>query len=279
LIGKIFAPVFGGGEDELTLALAADIAKYFHAHVEVVGAADARNGDAEGGAGDQLSTDDVSVRLTKLNKGLRTVFENWLREWGVQEQSDGTHLGLASASWIAVRRSPAAELHDRAKLSDLVCIAVKRGSQARSAIERIVFFSGRPVLMQPVSGRHAVGRLIGKPIVVGWNGSAEATRAVAAAIPFLRVSTSVEVVSIGEDTVNAADAFEMAKYLAWHGILARASGIARKDWTGADIVDIAMNRNAEMLVMGAHRHYDKDLGRNATRHVLDQVPMTLLMMS
>lgn len=284
MISKILAPLFGSREDQLTLAVAAEIAEYFHAHVEVAGAVDARRNheqrhrDADHSPGE----DDASVRLAERNENLRAVFDAWLRHWGVEEQVEGVHLRLASASWLPADWSPAARLHNRAMFSDIAVVASKGDDQddpVRSAIEAIVFHSGRPVLLRPIAKGPAMRQLIGGPIVVGWNDSAQAARAVAAALPFLRVSTRVEIVAIGEDTVNVSDAFEVAKHLAWHGIRAMASGIGREDWTGADIVDVAMDRNAEMLVMGANRHYDKDVGRNVTRHVLDEMPMTVFMMS
>jgi hypothetical protein len=288
VIGKILAPVFDVAEDRWTLTLSAEIAKYFHAHIEVVNTAASAGGEPPHGGRESESlrsigiapTGVASTPATEPNSRLRDIFDEWLRQQGLQEQPQCLHRGLASASWFTLNRPSDSGLLRRAQLADLVCLTVSRGAEKgplSPAIESIAFCSGRPILVLPATQDSDVKPLIGEPIVVGWSGSAEAVHALTFALPFLRVSTRIEVISIGEEAVNAMGAYEVAKYLAWHGIHARASGIALEDWTGADVVDIALERKARLLVMGAHRHYDKDFCRNATRHVLDQMPMPVIM--
>jgi hypothetical protein len=112
---------------------------------------------------------------------------------------------------------------------------------------------------------------MGEPIVIGWNGSVEAVRAVTGALPFIQTSRRVEVISIGEKSVNAFDAYELAKYLAWSGVQAAATGIAIEDWKGGDVVDAALDKGAKLLVMGAREN------GNATGHLLRTLPITVLM--
>ena len=102
MISKILAPVFGGREDESTLAVVAEIAGYFHAHVEVAGVTDTHfdHEERHGDANHALAGDDASITSAKRNEKLRAVFDAWLRHWGLEEQTEGMHLGLASASWL-----------------------------------------------------------------------------------------------------------------------------------------------------------------------------------
>lgn len=134
----------------------------------------------------------------------------------------------------------------------------------------MLFASGRPALLRPMRD-YAAAPLLGQPVVIGWNGSVEAVRALAGALPFLAASRRVEVLSIGEESVNAFDAYELAKYLGWCGIRAAASGIAKEDWTGGDVVDAALAKGAKLLVMGARP------GGGATSHMLDALPIAALM--
>jgi hypothetical protein len=135
----------------------------------------------------------------------------------------------------------------------------------------LLFSSGRPILFRPVREDTRDAAIMGEPIVIGWNGSVEAVRAVAGALPFIQTSRLVEVISIGEKSVNAFDAYELAKYLSWSGVRAAATGLAMEDWTGRDVVDAALGRGAKLLVMGAR------VSGNATNHMFQTLPMTVLM--
>jgi len=174
---------------------------------------------------------------------------------------------------------PAVQLPRRAQFADLVCLATpSEGPDATGElIEAILFEAGRPVLMIPVRDRYAPSALLGMPSVIGWNGSPEAVRATAAALPFLQVSEHIDVVTIDEEASRAADAYELAAYLALHGIPATAAGIGRKDWSGGDVIDVAVERKAGLLVIGARRHTGPRALGSATRHVLAAKPLPVLM--
>jgi hypothetical protein len=141
----------------------------------------------------------------------------------------------------------------------------------------MLFGSGRPLVLVPVGKGTEVPTILGKPAIIGWNSSVEAAHAVSAALPFLQVSSEVEVVSVGEQAVNAMDAYEVARYLAWHGVHVTAAGIARKNWTGRDFVAIATGRGAGVLVMGAHRRADTGTLGGATQRVLGHPPMPVIL--
>lgn len=270
-ISKIFVPVWGGEEDAATLDLAAEVGGYFHAHVEVA------SGGLQPGAkapGRRADPREASA------KDLHAVFEQWrnrhrleLEPEHVELQAEPIRRGLASASWVDLTNESDTLAH-RAKFADLTCLAVKPGDargRAARALDAVLFSSGRPALLQPARDKGAEQSIMGQPIVVGWNGSVESVRALTGALPFIKVSRRVEVLSIGEESVNAFDAYEVVKYLGWSGIRATASGIAVKDWTGGDVVDAAVDEGAKLLVMGARR------GGSATPHMLETLPIAALM--
>jgi hypothetical protein len=134
--------------------------------------------------------------------------------------------------------------------------------QRTRVLHSLLFSSGRPILFRPGREDTKDAAIMGEPIVIGWNGSVEAVRAVTGALPLIQTSRLVEVISIGEKSVNAFDAYELAKYLSWSGVRAAATGIALEDWTGGDVVDAALDRGAKLLVMGAR------VNGNATNHVI-----------
>jgi hypothetical protein len=265
VISKILAPIFGIDEDSGALTVAAEIAMHFHAHVEVASAAPRSGRRFKEPSG---TTD-----------GLGSVFERWRHEHRLRIQPECLHRGLASTAWMPLVGVPEEELPRRAQVSDLVCLGRKRGGRGAPVsrlLQAMLFNTGRPVVIVPVA-EDATAPILGEPVIIGWNGSVEAVHAVTAALPFMRISRNVEIVSVSEEAVNAMDAYELARYLAWQGIRVSAAGIARKDWTGGDFVAIAAGRGAGLLVMGAHRRDAAGTLGNATRHVLEHMPMPVIL--
>jgi hypothetical protein len=205
--------------------------------------------------------------------GLRAVFELWRRQHRFELQPECTHRGLASTSWLSLNGRPEQRLAQRAQLADLVCLGVKPDETETGGtrdLRAMLFSSGRPFLLQPAGDNVGGTSIVGEPIVIGWNGSVEAVHAVTGALPLIQRSRRVDIISIGEESVNAFDAYDLAKYLAWSGVRAVAAGIAVEDWTGGDVVDAALDKGAKLLVMGA-RH-----SGNATSHILGNLPIPAL---
>jgi nucleotide-binding universal stress UspA family protein len=115
---------------------------------------------------------------------------------------------------------------------------------------------GRPLLVVPFVGKFET---LGSNILVAWNATPEAARAVNEALPFLQVARDVTVLSInprsginGDGDVPAAD---IAIHLARHGIKARAAHTVAKDVGEGDaLLSYAADIGADMLVMGMYGH-------------------------
>lgn len=133
-------------------------------------------------------------------------------------------------------------------------------------LEDTVLRCGRPVLLAPSTApRH-----LEQTVAIAWNGSAEAARAVAGAISFLRHGKSVWILTAG--ATDSADGPGLVKALAWHGIAARhrhlvpISGVS----VGARLLAAARDEGADMLVMGGYGKapWREMLMGGATRHVV-----------
>lgn len=111
-------------------------------------------------------------------------------------------------------------------------------------------------------------------IVVGWNGSFEATRAIHAALPLLVAADDVCILdgSAGcqaED--NGLPRFDPYVYLAQHNVDVRTQRIhADARAAGRALLEEAKQNNASLLVMGAYSHsrLRERIYGGATRHVL-----------
>lgn len=268
-VNKVLVPMLKGAENAVALNLAAEIATYFHAHIEVVTASLTKPRSS------QSYTTATSGDVTPdIEQGIFSLFEAWRHQCRLELQPECAYRGLASTSLLVHNDAPESGAVGRARFADLVCIAVgpdEAETERRRVLHSLLFSSGRPILLRPVREDAKDVAIMGGPIVIGWNGSVEAVRAVTGALPFIQASRLVEVLSIGEKSVNALDAYELAKYLSWSGVRAAATGIAMEDWTGGDVVDAALDRGAKLLVMGAR------MNGSATNHMFQTLPMTVLM--
>ena len=111
-------------------------------------------------------------------------------------------------------------------------------------------------------------------IVVGWNGSFEATRAIHAALPLLVAADDVCILdgSAGCNTEdNGLPRFDPYAYLAQHSVDVRTRRLhADTRAAGQALIQEAADNNASLLVMGAYSHsrLRERVYGGATRHVL-----------
>ncbi len=120
-------------------------------------------------------------------------------------------------------------------------------------IERIAMESGRPLL---VSGRGRRVAQLPQRIQVSWDGSAEATRALHDALPFLAEAKKVVVVTAIEkdsDPIKIEATQErLIRHLGRHGIQAEADRISADVAAVSDALSShADDMRADMIVMGA----------------------------
>jgi nucleotide-binding universal stress UspA family protein len=135
------------------------------------------------------------------------------------------------------------------------------------------------VLFVPYTGRF---RDIGKRVLVAWNASREAARAVSDALPILAQAQSVEVVAFDPDGADHGEVAgaDIALFLARHGVKASAARQSAPDIdVGSQILSRVADSNADLLVMGGYGHSrlrELALG-GATRTVLDSMTLPVLM--
>ncbi|WP_038378666.1 universal stress protein [Bradyrhizobium elkanii] len=145
-------------------------------------------------------------------------------------------------------------LVEYARLRDLAIVSVPESYDQWNA-EAIIFGSGRPTLVLPESAPSGPFEL--NTVVVAWDFSRSAARAVADAIPMLEKAKRVHVVTVTNekviDTEHSSE--ELAKNLSRHGVhvtLDRVDAAGR--WIGDVLTREVASHNADMLVMGAYGH-------------------------
>lgn len=184
-----------------------------------------------------------------------------------------------SAQWEDMTGREEEAVAWRGRLSDLVVMGrPAAGAEMPSllTLNAALMESGKPLLLAPPEAPSVIGR----SVAVAWNGSAEAGRAVAFALPLMKRAETVTILSIAEDdrTVSAP-AGELAAFLAWHGITAQCKAIHAGHHAGAILLEQCHAAGADMLVMGAYTHSrlrQLILG-GVTRHVLNHTDIACLM--
>ncbi len=142
-----------------------------------------------------------------------------------------------------------------ARVHDLTIIDAETSPWApdRAIIEAAVFESGRPVLVVP----QGTEIFKANKVLVAWDGSARAARALNDAMPILRAAALVEVVSVqGEkDLSGSVPGAELAPHLSSHGVTFTITDlpVVGRD-VGQTLRDYAQKSEADMIVMGAYVH-------------------------
>jgi nucleotide-binding universal stress UspA family protein len=114
---------------------------------------------------------------------------------------------------------------------------------------------------------------------VAWNGSVEAARAVAGALPFLHAARAVHVLSAATWRTGAEAGLDLVRYLEWRGIAGTPRVVRLEgESVGAALLAAAGEVGADLLVMGGYgrtRLSELVLG-GVTRHVLAHSSLALL---
>lgn len=146
-------------------------------------------------------------------------------------------------------------------------------------IETILFESGVPVLIVPYIGSEAYQP---KKVLVGWDGSSTATRAIHAALPVLEKADDITVLVIEKKATpeNGQPGADVANYLARHNMNVTIEVVTNPQTGVADAVlnHVSDNGN-DLVVMGdyGHSRMREFLFGGATREILEAMTVPVLM--
>lgn len=144
---------------------------------------------------------------------------------------------------------------------------------------------GTPCLIVPETQETPETQPMLNRIAIAWNGSAEALRAVHAALPILARAWKVVIFNRGGTQASRMDrwlpGFDLVSYLqSRHGVIAEPHALPdRGEGIGSDLLHAAGEVQAELLVMGGYGHTrlrEWILG-GATREILEKTTIPVLM--
>ncbi len=272
----IFTAVTDQAIVDCTVEHAAAVADWMEAHLDVLafGVDRTQTGYYYAGANAMVlqetldrATSEAAALGSMARKALGRWGDRWAVEEGVAQLPDiGRHVALrARFSDLAVLPKPYGDDH---------------GIEVEPILESALFEAQVPVLVVPddVTPKARPDR-----VVVAWNESPEALRAVRAAMPLLEAASRVNVVVIDPPAhgPNRSDPGGMlSQFLARHGVNVEIDVLSRTLPRVSDVMlRHAADLDADMVVMGAYGHsrFREAILGGATRHMLELAPLPVFM--
>ena len=226
------------------LALAVDLARQMGSHVSCVQVTpvEAYATDPYGG---MLGMAQVIDNIHDQDKALRLATEAQLQGAGV------------AWDWHNFDGNVVERLIERSLLADMMIVSqptnmVRRSRrQPMAIVGDLVIHAPCPVLMVP---HGCVGMNLAGPVMVAWNGSAEAAHAMRLGLPLLRRASAVHLVEVGDDE-QGLSVQDARNWLGRHEIAADVhEWPAKGRRISVALQHAASELSANYLLMGAYGH-------------------------
>lgn len=252
------------------LALALRLARGFGAHLEGLFARFEPNPREFHVMGGTAAYYDTHRTLRMEQRG---AIERLFRAEVSRAQIDGV--------WVVSEGDPVAAIMQRSRTADLVILGQANPDDPESYIadrfpESALLGAAGPVLLVPYTGRF---ESFGKRVLIAWNASREAARAVHDALPFILRAVHVTILTPEQSHASCED---LAAMLARHGatsidITMLAPHAAES--TGDALLNHAADGAYDLLVMGAYGHtrFQELVLGGATRTILSTMTLPVLM--
>jgi nucleotide-binding universal stress UspA family protein len=215
-------------------------------------------------------------QVAQTDADLRAAFDAALTKYGI------------AGAWRTEQGPVADSVASHARFADITIIGQTPAASANMGtagwlVEKVLLTSGRPVLVMPhvLAATHP-----DQPhhILIGWDGSRAAVRAVHDAMPLLRHAKRVTIMSIadgkGDGGIPLSPATDIAPHLARHDVRVEAASVPREEaGVAATLLRQAAELHADLLVAGGYGHSrlrEFVLG-GATRQILLEMTVPVLL--
>jgi nucleotide-binding universal stress UspA family protein len=227
------------------------------------------------------------IRMQMNEEVLRQSRNAAVTEAATAEAAFNEAVGRAGvkAEWRCVEGNPLHVLGLHARYADLAVIGqrdVDSDGDDTDIPDQLVLSSGRPMLVVPSVGEYPV---IGERVMVAWDASRLAARAVNDALPILTRARHVFVIAVnpsgeneeGHGEIPSAD---ICLHLARHGVNAEAQHVFADDLgIGEMLLSRSADEGCDLMVIGAwgHARWRELVLGGVTRHMLRHMTLPVLM--
>ncbi|WP_024955019.1 universal stress protein [Sulfurospirillum arcachonense] len=252
---KMFFPVGGGKELEERIYGALLVSKYFNTHLEILVSQASINHLIPKGVGlssivlerlEDISAENMEEEINKH----KVIFNQCCKELDIQinelplEGKSTAHVSVG----IGVRSTLVAQ---QSKFCDMVIAAAPPKGVSTATFEASVRESGKPVMVIP----RKMKEFKTEAIMIAWNNSPEASRAVSEAIPLLKKAKRVHIVSSSAFTTKTLSRIkDLQSYLELHDIDTTFELVKTTLIPGEALVKNAQKGNFDLIVAGGYGH-------------------------
>ena len=214
-----------------------------------------------------------AVRSVSDAHGLLKAFDAAATSFGVRNEQTISRLDASDIP---------ANFARSARLKDMSLVPVKAdGGQSEKIVERLIFESGRPILMCPEEFVADLA-VVFDEVVIAWDHTAPAARAVADALPMLQVAAHVRIVTATDRKTPAEleSGAALVSHLAEHGVTAAFETVKIEGSSVGKVFEAYVKANAiDLLVMGAYCHsrLNEIIWGGATKTVIERPPCWVMM--
>jgi nucleotide-binding universal stress UspA family protein len=275
VLDKILVPVRGDGKGDNVLAHAAALAHRFGSHIIVAHCRPRPEDMMPFGVPLPSFVREQFVKQTQVladevEKGMRDELRALAARLGLSE-TDPPHGGTATVAFVEEQGRMVDVIKSHGRLADL--IAVPKPERDRNvgsnSLKAALFRTGRPVMMCPDTPEVAPD--LGGHLAIGWNGSIEASRAVALTMDLIAKADKVTILAGHGAEPHGATTEDLLEYLALRGIKPEVRRFTAKN-PGAALLAETKAAGATLLVMGAYgdSHERETLLGGNTQTVVDE---------
>jgi nucleotide-binding universal stress UspA family protein len=288
MLKAILVPATGSKADQPVFTSALTVARAFQAHldflhvrVDAAATAAAVVSDGSGAAMIGGLAERIDEEASQREERAKQLFQRFCESERLTQADEPLPGGPSgpTAGWAQHIGEEAYWIKEYARSSDLLVIGRPGEEQDGSldTIERALLGSGRPLLIPPPGGLATLP----ETVVIAWKATAEAARAVTAAMPLLARAKQVLVITVAEEQgLSDEEGARLVRTFGWHGLSASARHLLPDRLGAADTLLAAAKQAGALVVMGAYGHsrMREWMFGGFTRHVLRGAEVPVLMM-
>jgi nucleotide-binding universal stress UspA family protein len=291
MIKSMLVPLVGLPSDKIALQTAHAVASLFAAHIGGLHVRPDPVKIALQSAGYDMGTGAAAITpeiVEALREGIdstaaraRRTFDDFCVAAEIERATRPVHSSAISVDYSEVEGDQISLVVAAARTRELTVLGRPEAFSGLGAggAGDVMVRSGRPILLAATEAP----RTFGHSVAIAWKDTAEAGRALTAALPLLCKAHRIAILTAveGERDENAAtrSAEGVAAELRWHGLSPEVRSVDPADDLPAAILNAARKFGADLLVMGGYGHSRarEFLFGGMTRRVLEDAPIPVFM--